>query len=162
MLNRATSLNVLHLLAKPLELALELDGDVGDDERYELIRMILAARVGEAQAKPELVAAAPPARPYVALPTTASERSVYAGSWPIPESSDTVEIREQGDGLVIEFGEEPIRFQKVDDDHFVIEDHLEHVYFESGPADEKMPIVADLLLMEGRRQLEAGHAELAL
>jgi CubicO group peptidase (beta-lactamase class C family) len=139
-----------------------LDGNVSDEERYELIRMILDARVGEAGKKPELVAAREPEPPYVAQTMTAAERARYTGAYPIPGSDETVQIREEGEGLVIEFGEGPIPFHNVGPDHFVVEDHLEHVYFEDGPAGEKLAVVADLLLMEGRLEADRGNTDRAL
>ena len=42
------------------------------------------------------------------------------------------------------------------DIHFIIDDHLEHVYFEEDEAGRKLPIRADLLLMDGRGRLGAG------
>ncbi len=133
-----------------------LEGSVSSDERTRMIRMILEARTGEPKKNPRLVPLPEPEPPYSPHRMTAAEMEPYLGDHPIADTGQSVSIT-AGDGvLTIDFGAGLIRLAKLGRDHFIVDDHLEHVYFEEDEAGRKLPIRADLLLMDGRGRLGAG------
>jgi CubicO group peptidase (beta-lactamase class C family) len=129
-------------------------GSVSQSERYALIKMILDARVGDPKKKPRLVPVGDPEPAYEPVTLTAAQMEPYVLEQPIPNPGGSVKIWDDGGRLMIEFGEGPIPFHNVAPDHFVIEDHNEHVYFEDGEDGAKTLIAADLLLMEARQRIQ--------
>lgn len=138
------------------------DGAVGPPERYRMIQMILDARVGEPRRKPALEPIPDPPAGYEPQPLTAAEKAPYIREYPIPNTELTVRIFDRDGQLMIEFGEGPIPFHDLGPDHFIIEDHNEHIYFEQSGDGSRELIAADLLLMHGRASLEQGSFDGAL
>jgi hypothetical protein len=137
-----------------------LDGGVSSDERTKLIGMVLDAKVGEPAKKPRLEPVPDPKPGYLPRPLTAEQAKSYAGEYPIGDGDERVRIYPDGEQMFIEFiefGEGPLPFHNIGDDHFIVEDYDEHIYFEDSTDGKKVAVIAALLLLDGRTHLRDGR-----
>lgn len=138
------------------------DGSVSRDQREKLVEMILDARIGEPVARPKLVPLEDTSPSFEPRPLTAEERAAYFMELPVLGLRSPIRIHADDGPLVIDFGEGPIPLHAVGEDHFVIEDFLEDIYFEETEEGSKRLISADLLLLDARLKMSSGNFPAAL
>jgi len=134
---------------------------VDSDERYQMIRMILEAKIGEPKEDPELVSLPEPEPSYTPQPMTTKQMALYAGEYPIADTGEKVRVFTDEGQLMTEFGEGPFPVHNLGSDHLIVEDLNEHMYFEEDENGSKHLIALPILLAEARSHLGAGRVEQA-
>ncbi len=132
------------------------------EERYQVIKMILDARVGEPKKNPNLVIVNNPEPVYNPIPADEAELRQYTGTYEIEMTPMTAEIAYNNNNLTIEMGEGPIPIYKLGDNHFIIEDCNEHIYFEVGAEGRKEMISARGFLYGTYTLLNQGQFDTAI
>lgn len=144
------------------------------EQYYRLLRLLLDARVGEADPAPALVPIIESARIPPPAPLSAAHSAAYCMEVPVPgweqkiaifeafEEVGKIAIFAEEARLWVNFGEGPVPLQPLDIDHFLAEDYEAHLYFETAPDGAKTLIDVYLLLQQGRVHLAQGQLDAAL
>ncbi len=132
------------------------------EQRRQLIRLVLDARVGEPVEAPALVPAARVSRDAASMPMTEDEMNSYVGTYPDDKSRFPFVIKQVDGELRAEFGEGEARLLRVGEGHFIIEDWNDDVYMVSDEEGNRELISINTLLMEGDYYLEKGDLDRAL
>lgn len=141
---------------------------------YRLLRLLLDARVEEADTAPALVPLTASARVPPPAPLSAAPRAAYCMEVPYPDwrqklanfemlvGVEKIAIFEEERQLWVNFGEGPVPLHPLNVDHFLAEDYEAHLYFETAPDGAKTLIDVYLLLQQGRVHLAQGQLDAAL
>jgi TPR repeat len=85
------------------------------------------------------------------------ELAPYCMEVPIPKTERTIKFFPANGRLMLDFGEGSFLCHPLGPDHFVVEDHQTHLYFETGSDGAKQVISPGLLVQTGREYIDQGQ-----
>jgi Beta-lactamase len=135
------------------------DDLVTQEQRYGLLRLLLDAQVGMPTPAPVLEPVPDPPPTYTPQTLPLEELAPYCLEVPIPKTKRTLSIFPADGGLMIDFEEGPLPLHPLGPNHFIIEDHHTHVYFETGSDGAKRVIIPWLLVLTGQASLDQGQCD---
>lgn len=110
-------------------------------EHKELIRMILDAKSGAPKPDPKLVPIPNPHSPYVTVAISPAQQQKYVGEYPTIYETP-VRVFTDGGRLMINMGEGDVPLDYLGQNHFIMRDFREHVYFEPRADGESWEMVS--------------------
>ena len=134
---------------------------VSQEERLKLMRMIVAARIGNPSPNPTLSPIPDPPPSYSPLPMTTEEMNQYVGEYRLADNEPPLKILIDNGQLQLEETEGAIPLYKIGDDHFLLDDFNEHIYFENESDTHKQIILADIFNYRAYTELQNGHFDKA-
>lgn len=131
-------------------------------DRRKLIQYVLEARTEEPSRNPELVPLPSPPASFTRVQMTADERQSYIGEY-LNDGGRFPFVIEDVDGqLKADFGEGTVNLFKIAEDHLIIEDWNDAVYFAFDEEGNRELTSINTLLMDGDYYLENGDLDRAL
>jgi CubicO group peptidase (beta-lactamase class C family) len=136
------------------------EGDnVGMQEHGALLSKILATQSEPPADNPSLVPLNEPDPAFTSISPTRGELENYVGERPLGNTPYTCVIDRTGDTLAIDFGEGPVNLYKLEENHYIIEDFQEHLYFKTDSAGVIRIIAVQGLIAEAMPLLDQGLFE---
>jgi len=131
-------------------------------QRRQLIQMVLDAKMDVTNPNPDLIPASSPSPSFKSLQMKEDEKNSYTGKY-LSEGDKFPFIIKNIDGqLKADFGEGEVNLFKLGEEHFLIDDWNDDVYFITDEEGNRELISINTLILEGDYYLDKGDLGKAL